>query len=166
MATIAARSLRRPHPLAPNIYERVLSLGAIILLAAVVVALGKGRTEWGRVPLAVWAHLATIVIALVLTPVMLLRTRGDAFHRQLGWTWVTAMLATAVISLSVRLSNPGGFSLIHVLSAGTIIAVPVIVWTARTHRVKRHRAAGRDIVTGALLVAGFFTFPFNRLLGH
>jgi uncharacterized membrane protein len=32
--------------------------------------------------------------------------------------------------------------------------------------VKRHRRSVRAMVTGALLIAGFFTFPFNRLLGH
>jgi uncharacterized membrane protein len=30
----------------------------------------------------------------------------------------------------------------------------------------RHRRGVRAMVTGALLIAGFFTFPFDRLLGH
>ena len=29
-----------------------------------------------------------------------------------------------------------------------------------------HRGSVRGMVTGALLVAGFFTFPFDRMLGH
>ena len=41
----------------------------------------------------------------------------------------------------------------------------MIVWRARTHRVAAHRRSIRGIVIGALLVAGFFTFPFDRLLG-
>lgn len=114
----------------------------------------------------VWAHLSTIVVALVLTPVMLLRRRGDRFHRQLGWVWVGAMLSTALISLGIRNANDGGFSFIHILSVWTCIQVPLIVLNARRHRVAAHRSAVRGMVTGALLIAGFFTFPFNRLLGQ
>ena len=36
---------------------------------------------------------------------------------------------------------------------------------ARTHKVALHRSSVRGMVTGALLIAGFFTFPFGRLLG-
>lgn len=166
MATIADRRPSTRHPLATDSYERVLALGAVVLLGALIAALGKGYGEWGRIPSSVWLHLATIVVALVLTPMMLLRTRGDAVHRRLGWLWTGSMLATAVISLFIRESRAGAFSVIHILSAFTILAVPVIIWTARTHQVARHRRAVRGMVTGSLLVAGFFTFPFNRLLGH
>jgi uncharacterized membrane protein len=41
-----------------------------------------------------------------------------------------------------------------------------MIWAARTHRYAAHRRAVRGMVTGALLIAGFFTFPFGRLLGH
>ena len=47
-----------------------------------------------------------------------------------------------------------------------MIQVPIIVWNARAHNVRRHRTDVRAMVTGALLIAGFFTFPFNRLLGQ
>jgi len=46
------------------------------------------------------------------------------------------------------------------------VAAPLIWWTARTHRVAAHRRQVRGMVTGALLVAGFFTLPFGRLLGR
>ena len=165
MATAVANSERR-HSLAPDTYERVLAVGAMILLAAMVTAIIKGRADWNRIDAVVWLHLATIFVALVLTPVMLLRPRGDRLHRRLGWAWTAAMLLTAVDSLFIHLTNPGGFSIIHILSAWTIIQVPIIVWSARNHNVKRHRGSVRGMVTGALLIAGFFTFPFNRLLGQ
>jgi uncharacterized membrane protein len=76
------------------------------------------------------------------------------------------MLATALVSFGVRGINQGSFSFIHILSVWTAIQVPIIVWSARAHRIKRHRSAVRGMVTGALLIAGFFTFPFDRLLGH
>lgn len=108
----------------------------------------------------------TIMVALALTPVILLGRRGTGRHRLLGRIWAGAMVLTALLSLFVRTINPGHFSLIHLLSLFTLVQVPLIVWSARTHRVERHRGAVRAMVTGALLVAGFFTFPFHRLLGH
>lgn len=165
MASVAAASDRR-HPFAPDRFERILAVAAAILLAAMVTAILKGRADWDRIGTILWVHLATIFVALVLTPVMLLRPRGDRLHRSLGTTWVIAMLLTAVDSLFLHITNPGSFSIIHILSAWTIIQVPIIFATARNHNVKRHRRAVRGMVTGALLIAGFFTFPFNRLLGH
>ena len=152
--------------LAPDRYDRFLAAAALVLLGFVAAALWRGRGEWGEVPIFVWAHIATIVFALCLTPVMLLRRRGDWLHRRLGWLWVTAMGLTALLTFWIRGLNGGSLSVIHILSAWTLIQVPVIVWAARGHNVARHRAAVRGMVTGALLIAGIFTFPFDRLLGH
>jgi uncharacterized membrane protein len=164
MATVAEQ-VRRPKALTADGYEKFLATAAILLLLTVLVALLRGHARWGAVPWPVWAHLATILPALALTPVMLLRARGDRLHRLLGKIWVAAMFLTALISLEVRLSNHGGFSFIHILSAYVIVAAPLIWWTAHTHRVKAHRGQVRGMVTGALLIAGFFTLPFGRLLG-
>jgi len=76
------------------------------------------------------------------------------------------MLSTAVASLFVKTINPGHFSPIHILSVITIIAVPALVFAARSHKVDKHRRSVRNLIVGALLVAGFFTLPFGRLLGH
>ncbi|QNA85603.1 DUF2306 domain-containing protein [Sphingomonas sp. So64.6b] len=166
MATLAdTNPTPRPKSLAPDIFERVLAFAAIALLLVVLVALAKGHAQWGLLPWQVWAHLATVLTALALTPVMLLRRRGDRPHRMLGTLWVAAMILTALISLDIRLTNPGGFSIIHVLSAWTLIQVPIIWWSARTHNLVRHRRAVRGMVLGALIIAGFFTLPFGRLLG-
>jgi uncharacterized membrane protein len=167
MATTAAAAPPRAKAiLKPDIFDRFLSAAAIALLAAVAAAIWKGRAEWGEVPDLVWAHIATIVTALVLTPVMLLRRRGDRLHRRLGWIWAAAMAATAAATFGIRGLNQGSLSLIHILSAWTLIQVPLIVWAARNHNLARHRAAVRGMVTGALIIAGIFTFPFDRLMGH
>lgn len=168
MATSVAEGVP-PKPrllLAPDRYDRFLAAAAVVLLGFVAAALWRGRGEWGEVPTFVWAHIATIAFALCLTPVMLLRRRGDWLHRRLGWLWVGAMGLTALLTFWIRGLNGGSLSVIHILSAWTLIQVPLIVWAARSHNIARHRAAVRGMVTGALLIAGVFTFPFGRLLGH
>lgn len=152
-------------PIQPGRLDRILSLGAIILLGATLAAIARGHTQWGLVPGTIWLHLATILTATALTPVMLLRQRGDRRHRRLGMVWVLAMLATAVTSLFIHVSGPGRFSVIHLLSLYTLVQVPIIWRSARTHNVIRHRRSVHGMVIGALLTAGFFTFPFHRLLG-
>jgi uncharacterized membrane protein len=146
-------------------FDRILAAAAELLLIATMIAIFRGQADWARVPPWVWAHLVTIIAALALTPAMLLRRRGDRLHRQLGWVWVTAMVLTALFTFNIQLINRGGFSVIHILSVWTLIQVPRIVWHARAHRAEKHRSAVRGMVTGALLIAGFFTFPFGRMLG-
>lgn len=159
------RGTRDDKPLGPDVVERTCGALALILLAAATVAVIKGQPYWGNIPQAVWAHLATLAVALAITPILLWRRRGDRLHRQLGWTWAICMFLTAVISFDIRLINRGEFSWIHLLSALTMFGVPGLVIAARRHDVVRHRRLARSFVIGALLVAGFFTFPFNRLLG-
>jgi uncharacterized membrane protein len=166
MASIVPETSAPAHSLNPDRFEQALSLGAGILLGAALIAIGKGRAEWDQIPVNVWSHLGTILIALALTPIMLLRKRGDRLHRQLGWVWVSAMFLTALFTLDIHLINRGGFSFIHILSVWTMIQVPVIIWNAKNHRIAKHRSAVRGMVFGALLIAGFFTFPFNRLMGN
>lgn len=161
--TVSTPTLRPSF--APDYTERALAAGSVVLLVAILAAVARGHAQWSQIPAVVWLHLATIGVALVTTPILLLRPRGDRLHRLLGWTWVVAMFSTALISFSIRLSNAGALSAIHLFSAATLIVVPVIVFSARTHRISRHRRGVRIAVSGALLSAGFFTFPFNRLLG-
>ncbi len=116
-------------------------------------------------PAIVWFHLLTIVTALSLTPWLLFQRRGTRLHRRFGWAWATAMMATALASLFVR-TEDGGWSPIHILSVITIIGVPSAIWRARVHDVSGHRLSMRLLITGALILAGVFTFPFDRTLGR
>jgi uncharacterized membrane protein len=151
---------------APDRLERVLGGLALVMLGFIVAALVKGMPDWPQIPGVIWLHLATIMLALALTPVLLWRPRGTLAHRQLGYLWSGAMFLTALDSLFVTTSRPGHFSPIHLLSVATLVLVPLLVITARRHNVARHRRTVRGIIIGALLIAGFFTFPFDRLLGH
>jgi uncharacterized membrane protein len=137
-----------------------------MILVGLMAAVVRGRAEWATIPWPIWAHLATISGALVLTPVMLLRRRGDRLHRLLGRLWIFFMLTTAAISFGIRGINHGGLSPIHLLSAFVIIQAPLAGWYAYKHDIRRHRIAVRGMIGGALLIAGVFTFPFGRLLGH
>lgn len=167
MATLAGTAGQvTGKPLGADRYERGLAVAAIALLAMILVALARGQAHWSSVPLVVWGHLVTVLVALVLTPVMLLRPRGDARHRMLGKVWVAAMFLTAVESFLVRHGSPPRFSFIHIISAYVVLAAPLIWWTARTHRIASHRRQVRGMVTGALLIAGFFTLPPFRMLGQ
>jgi len=166
MATVAGRiGSRRASP-APDTYERVLSVGAVLLLLAMGAALVRGAASWERVPPFVWGHLGTVAVALALTPAMLLRPRGTRRHRLLGRVWIVAMLLTATSTFFVQMSRPGHYSWIHLFAVWTVLAAPYAWWTARTHRVEAHRGSVRGLVTGALLVAGFFTFVPGRVMGN
>jgi uncharacterized membrane protein len=165
MASDAQTLPRRPS-LRPDRFDQVLAVLSALLLAAVLAALVRGYPHWTEARPLVWTHLITIIVALALTPFLLLQKRGTRRHRQIGWLWSAAMFATAAISFGIHESGPGAFSPIHLLSAVTVIGVPVAVWAARSHRVEWHRRAMRFTVAGALIVAGFFTFPFGRMLGR
>lgn len=166
MATVLKGATKRPRSIAADGFEKVLAVAAAILLGFVITALARGYMRWGEVQPLIWVHLALMIVALALTPIMLLRRRGDRPHRVLGTVWIAAMLASALITFGIRNANHGGFSFIHLLSVWVSLHVPYIWWTARTHRIDLHRSGIRGMVTGALLIAGFFTFPFNRLLGQ
>lgn len=153
--------------------NKLLAIASIVLFAAAVIAVARGQPYWHRVPPLVWLHLGTILVAAALTPVMLLRRQGTRSHRRLGYVWVTAMILTALTSLFFHLGGrpgnhgvlSGDFSPIHTLSFWVLFQVPLIVVRARDHDVLRHERAVRGMVIGALLIAGFFTFPFQRMLG-
>lgn len=166
-----------PKRLRGNLFDRLISnrllaVASMVLFAAAIAAIIRGQPQWGRVPSLVWVHLATILTATALTPVMLLRGKGTRSHRKLGYVWVGAMLMTAVTSLFFNTGTRGGLGVftgdvspIHLLSVFVLVMVPMIVVRARRHDRAGHESAVRGMVIGALLIAGFFTFPFQRMLG-
>ena len=159
------RGQRYDRSIAPDRIEQACGALALVLLGFVIAAVLRGPPEWPKIPWIIWTHLATIGTALAITPVMLWRRRGDRLHRRLGWIWSICMFTTALLSFDLRFINRGEFSVIHLLSLLTLVGVPVLVISARRHDIARHRRQARGFVIGALLVAGFFTFPFGRLLG-
>jgi uncharacterized membrane protein len=163
---MAATGVIQPASLAPDRTEWALGWAAIALLAAALTAIARGHAGWSAVGTAIWVHLATVVVALTLTPVMLWQPRGTRRHRRLGTIWVGAMVVSALDSFWITETNHGHFSVIHLLSAFTAVQAPRIVLSARAHDHVRHRRAVRALVIGGLLTAGTLTFPFHRLLGR
>jgi uncharacterized membrane protein len=151
--------------LRPDAYEKILAGAAVALLVLVLTALIRGRAGWAGISPLIWAHLATVMLPVAISPVQLLRRRGDATHRRLGRIWAVSLFATALISFGIRDINEGGLSFVHIFSVVTIITVPLLVLAARHHRIARHRGAVRGLVTGALLTAGYFTLMPGRTLG-
>lgn len=114
--------------------------------------------------LIVQLHLGTAVAALAIGGVLMAGLKGRTLHRVLGWTWVVCMAVTAISSLFIHRTNPGGFSFIHGLSAWTIVALPMAVWFARKHQVRRHRGMMMGLFFGGLCIAGLLAFLPGRVL--
>ena len=162
-ATVLSEQQR--DALSPNGLERMLAAASLIMLLLESVALWRGRTHLPEIPLPVTLHLATVTVALMVTPALLLMQRGTGRHRLVGWLWALSMMATAIASLFVRQLGQGGFSAIHLLSIVVILSVPKAIWLARSGRIARHRQAVCGIVLGGLVIAGFFTLLPGRMLG-
>ena len=65
MATVAkppAIPKAKRKSIAPDLYERMLAGGSILLLVAVAAAIARGASQWASVPAMVWVHLATIML--------------------------------------------------------------------------------------------------------
>lgn len=159
-------------PAASTFTRRRLLVLALVAAAAalVVVALryGAGRSpDWAlflRQPAMVHVHVAAALIALLVGSAQLIGVKGTGLHRVIGWSWVLAMATTAISSLFLRQINDGAFSLIHLLSGWTLIALPMGLWHARRGRALAHGRTMAGLFVGGLIIAGAFTFLPGRLM--
>ncbi len=150
--------------------RRLLLLAAVAGgagLALVIASTFAHAPDWAllaRQPWVIQLHIAAALTALLLGTVQLVGIKGTGVHRLIGWTWVVAMVTVAVSSLFIRQLNPGSFSLIHLLSGWTLIALPMAVFAIRKGRVARHASGMTWTFIGGLIVAGAFTFLPGRLM--
>lgn len=159
-----------PSQARPGSLEVIASLGCAIVFLLALAGLARALSAHAPLPpafgrAAVLAHFATVMSALPLAISQLLLPKGTLRHRVVGYVWCALMLVTALASFSVREISPGHLSLIHVFSVVTLVAVPVLIWNARTHHVARHRRTVLGLVIGGLVVAGLLTFVPGRALG-
>lgn len=116
-------------------------------------------------PWQIRLHVAAVLPAIILAPVLLLGRKGSPRHRLLGRIWVSAMVVTAASALfihDIRLWGP--FSPIHLLSVLTLSTCWTIIRTARAGRVAAHRGAVLSLVWLALVGAGAFTLVPGRIM--
>jgi uncharacterized membrane protein len=110
-------------------------------------------------------HAFSAMAAFALGIVQLSAPKGTLPHRSIGWIWVALLTVVAVSSFWIHeLRMFGPFSPIHLLSIFTLVTLPLAVMHARRHRVQRHRNAMIAIFTGALVIAGLFTFVPGRIM--
>jgi uncharacterized membrane protein len=110
-------------------------------------------------PLSTQVHAFAAMAAFALGAVQLAAPKGTLPHRTVGWLWVALMVTVATTSFWIHdLRVWGQWSPIHLLSIFTLIMLPPAVIHAMRHRVKDHRKAMVGLFTGALVIAGLFTF--------
>ena len=147
----------------PGFMDYLLSAGCVVMFVLTSLAIARGQDQWATLPARYFVHFGTLMVALAITPVMLLIRKGTKLHRTLGYVWLSMMITTAIVTLFIRDINDGGFSFIHLLSALTLI-ISFLIWrSARAGDHVAHRKQVHGIVLGALLIAGAFTFQFGRL---
>jgi uncharacterized membrane protein len=114
---------------------------------------------------AIQVHAFAALAAFALGVVQLSAPKGTLPHRTAGWTWALLMVVVAGSSFFIHeLRVWGEWSPIHLLSIYTLVMLPLAVMYARRHRVERHRHAMIAIFTGALVIAGLFTFWPGRIM--
>jgi uncharacterized membrane protein len=113
------------------------------------------------VPLHAFAAMAAFALGIV----QFAAPKGTLPHRTIGWIWVGLMMMVAISSFwihQIRLLGP--WSPIHLLSIFTLIIIPLGVWQAHRHDVTAHRRIMILTFTGALVIAGLFTFVPGRIM--
>jgi uncharacterized membrane protein len=114
---------------------------------------------------AIQVHAYAAIAALVLGIVQLSAPKGTLPHRTIGWIWVGLMVVVCITAFFIHeLRMWGQWSPIHLLAIFTLIMVPLAVQHARRHDIPRHRTAMIGIFSGALVLAGLFTFYPGRIM--
>jgi uncharacterized membrane protein len=111
---------------------------ALTLSALAVAAVAAWLTSGVLARPAVALHLSSAAGALALGLVIMARTKGTASHRLMGRTWVGLMTLAALSSFWLT-GLRDGFSVIHLLSVWTLIAMALAIYFIRKGNVKRHR---------------------------
>jgi uncharacterized membrane protein len=110
-------------------------------------------------------HAFAAMAAFALGVVQLSTPKGTLPHRTIGWIWVSLMLVVSISAFfihTIRLWGP--WSPIHLLAIFTLVVLPLGVWAAHRHDVVRHRHTMIGLFTGALVIAGVFTFYPGRIM--
>lgn len=113
------------------------------------------------IPLHAFAAMAAFAVGVI----QLAGPKGTFTHRVLGWSWAALLATVAISSFWIHtIRQFGPFSLIHLLSIFTLVILPLALFAAHRHDVRRHRTIMIWLFTGALVIAGLFTLVPNRIM--
>ena len=138
--------------------------------ATLVAVLGHGHLQapdWTPVMRAspqIRVHLAAGAIAVALGIIQMVSPKGTLPHRVIGWIWVVLMMVLAGTSVFIKVIFPGHFSFIHLLTAWTLLAVPLGVMAVKRGNIGAHSRFMSGMFYFGLITAGAFTFLPGRLL--
>ena len=160
---------RRRHP---NVF--IFLIAAIIYLGvSKAILMGAGNpdvrvridlSDFMTTPVMVKVHVAAAVLTFGIGVLLMAGLKGNKVHRVLGYTWVVTMGLTAASSFLLTSLSDGSFSLIHGLSAWTLIALPFGIAAARRRDIRKHAKNMTGMFTGGMLIAGLFSFLPGRTM--
>ena len=111
-------------------------------------------------------HLAAVVPAVAIGVTQLLMKKGTSLHKLLGWIWVLAMLVVAISSFWIlEIRKGAGWSVIHLLSAWTLISLACALWYIRRGNVRAHKGFMVGVMFG-LVGAGIGALTPGRFLSQ
>jgi len=85
-------------------------------------------------------HLGAVAPAVAIGVAQLLMKKGTRLHKTMGWIWVLAMIVAAVSSFWIlEIRKGAGWSVIHLLSAWTLISLACAIWYIRRGNVRAHK---------------------------
>lgn len=125
---------------------------------------GPDMAIWERLSTPIQIHILAAVAALALGAALMAVRKGRRFHRIAGWGWVGLVSVTAGSTLFITSLNHGSWSILHLFTAWTLIALPLAVVFARRHNVTRHRGIMMGLFYGGFAVNFFIAFIPGRSL--
>ena len=125
---------------------------------------GPDQAIWAGLAPQIKIHIAAAVLAFAIGFILMLRPKGVGLHKTMGWMWVAAMGATAVSSFFITGLNGDAFSLIHLLSGWTVVALPMAVYAIRRRDVMLHRRFMTGLFFGGMVIAGLLAFLPGRVM--
>ena len=109
------------------LYNNWVSVGALVLLAAVAVLSGLAlahRRKWWKNPVFFVIMVVAVAVTPLVTNVILLVSPGVTYHLLMRYQWVLFLIGlTAFVSRNARLSKRG-----HILEWGAFLAVFTLVF--------------------------------------
>lgn len=114
------------------------------------------------------AHAIGAMLALVLGPVALYRSRRDIWHKIIGYVWMLAMLVAVLTSFAItNFGLIGPFSPIHLLSVLALWSLGRAMSAIRAGDVVAHQRFLRNLYWRGVIVAGLFNFlPSGRMVNQ